>query len=199
MVDYDYRERFKDYFGRIFYLSILSRLEFIVITDKLSDSYLLKSIERNDYSVIMNLTPEEMFTSIFNLEVTEDSFLKYNDAYWCGYVYAELFYRVEKTFPYIFLVLPLDYLLSKYDVYHEMDISQIIDYFHKREDEETILTRLIKKRKITITELSELSGVPLQTLKKYKKSNEHIYGANFTTIKKIAAALEVDDRVFLKQ
>lgn len=80
-----------------------------------------------------------------------------------------------------------------------MDISQIIDYFHKCEMGDTILTKLIKKRKMTTTELSRLSRIPLQTLNNYKKSDEHIYAANFTTIKKLSMALEVDDRVFLRQ
>ena len=146
----------------------------------------------------MNSTPEEMYTFIFGLEAKDNSFAKYNDAYWCGYVYAEIFYNSGRSFPYIFLMLPLDDLINKYDVYHEMDISQLIDYFQKCEMKETILTRLIKKRKITTAELSKLSGVPLNTLNYYKKSNEYIYKANFSVIKRIAMVLDVDDRIFLK-
>ena len=197
MIDYNYKQRFTDHMGRIFYLAIKHKFHFSAITNKLSNSTFLRRIEYGDYSMLMDYTPEELFTSIFNFETDELSLMKYNDAYWCGYVYANIFYEFNKPFSYIFLTLPLKELIDKYPVYHEMDITAIFELFEEKEKEETILSRLLSLRKMKMTTLSKLTNIPVATIKHYKKSNENIFKANFITVKKIALALEVDDGVFL--
>lgn len=199
MVDYQYKQRFTDYLGRIISIAVKRKIVFQVITQKLSDSDLLKEIENGDYFLILNYTPEELFSKIFDMDpVVETSYFKYDDAYWCGYIYANIFYRYDKNFPYIFLILPLEELLDMYPLYHEMDISSLFNYYDELEKKETLLSRLLKYRQIKATKLSILTGISFETIKYYKKNNQNIYNANFNTIKKIAIVLNIDDRIFLE-
>ena len=102
MTDFNYRNRFTDYLARIIVLAINKKIHFEVITDKLSSSSFLKEIENDDHSLIMNYSVEELFELIFSLKANTVSLMNYNDAYWCGYVYSNIFYKTNKTFPYIF-------------------------------------------------------------------------------------------------
>lgn len=77
MVDYQYKQRFTDYLGRIISIAVSRKIVFQVITQKLSDSDLLKEIENGDYFLILNYTPEELFSKIFDMDpVVETSYFK---------------------------------------------------------------------------------------------------------------------------
>ena len=94
-------------------------------------------------------------------------------------------------------MLPLEELIEKYNVYHEMDISAIFELFMEKEKEESILSKILKNRMMKTTKLASITGIPLASINYYKKDNQNIYKANYTTVKKIASALNVEDRIFL--
>ena len=149
MVDYQYEQRFIDYLGRIISLAVYKKVNLEVITNRLENSEFLKEIENNNYSMIMNYTAEELFSMIYEIKDNDvNSYLNYDDAYWCGYVYANIYYEFNDTFPFIFLMMPLKDLLDKYNVYHEMDISAIYEVFVERSSEKTLLAKVLEKKKM---------------------------------------------------
>ena len=51
---------------------------------------------------------------------------------------------------------------------------------------------------IKLTSLSKYTGILKRILSYYKESNDNLYKASFNNLKRIAMALEIDDRIFLK-
>lgn len=193
------REKYIDYVAQLFKLAVSSRIHFEAITTALERSSFIRELEDGEYSRIYEQTSYDSFYEIFHLlNMSEDSPFIYNDAYWCGYVYMNIFYEFSKSFSYIFLYLPLEELMSLYSVYHEMDISQIYDYFRKQIEGESILSKLLKKKKISAVSLAEKTGISENTINYYKKSNKNIYKASFQNVYKIAKALDVPETLFLE-
>jgi len=193
------KEKYIDYFSRIFVLAIDSKLHPMVITNTLSNSPLLKDIELNNYSELSNNSPAILFSHYFNIPVYDDiSLFNYNNAYWCGSIYMSLFYKYRKPFSYIFLKLPLSKLLDMYPVYHEMDISGVYEIFESAMDNNSILTLLLEKHSMKLNELSNVTNVSINVLKKYKNNDSYIYKGSFNNLHRIALALNEPDNLFLE-
>ncbi len=169
-------------------------------TDYLANSDYVKNIEKGYLTDISDISVEEGYHSIVGNNIAkDDSFGIYNDAYWCGYCYFELFLMLRKPFSYLFLKLPLEKMLDLYNVYHEMDISQLVDYFHDKEKEETILRLLCKRYRCSINKLSKATGISVNTLNKYRSSDQSLYNASFQNIYKISVFFKTPISLFVEE
>ena len=90
-------------------------------------------------------------------------------------------------------------MLDLYKVYHEMDISQLEEYFHDREKEETILRLLCKRHRCSINKLSKATGISVNTLNKYRSSDKSIYNASFQNIYKISTFFKTPISLFVEE
>ena len=97
------------------------------------------------------------------------------------------------------LTLPLEKMLDLYNVYHEMDISQLVDYFHDKEKEETILRLLCKRYRCSINKLSKATGISVNTLNKYRSSDQSLYNASFQNIYKISVFFKTPISLFVEE
>ena len=89
--------------------------------------------------------------------------------------------------------------MDKYPVYHEMDLGQIYEVFEESENKETVFGRLLNEKKISMAFLSRQTGISVNTLKKYKESNDNLYNGKFAILKKIMDKLMVNDHLFLEK
>ena len=186
----------KDQFARLFVLAKqqkinLKSFSFLII----NYSGIELSEKENNVSNIV-----ELFNKITGLYIeNDDSFGIYNDAYWCGTVYYYLHFKTKKPLPYIIYKLPLNELIELYKTYHEMDYSSIHELFLNKEKENTLLRSLCKQNNFTINQLSSKTGISINTLQKYYRSDEMLYSASFQNIYKIAQALNIDISLFVKE
>ena len=74
----------------------------------------------------------------------------------------------------------------------------IYDYFVKKTEGDSILSKLLKKKRISAVSLAEKTGISENTINYYKKSNKNIYKASFQNVYKIAKALDVPETLFLE-
>lgn len=189
-----------EYFSQIFSYCIQAKIHFEVITDVISKSELIKEIETNNFSRINSKTPYEIFVEIFDKTYIKETSSNYFDrGYWCGRSYAQLFYEFNKSFSYIFLKLPLEKMMNMYDVYHELDISQLFDKFKIEMNSNSILDLLLKKHSISGIELSRKTGISIRTIEYYKKDDANIYSASFKILQRIVAVLDEPGNLFLEQ
>lgn len=192
------RERAIDFFSKVISLAIETRIHLEVITDSISKSTLVKSIERNDYSLFYSKTYYEIFLDIFGASfVSDNSFMKYDEGYWCGYVYMNLFYKYKKPLSYIFLKMPLSKLLDMYKIYHEMDISQVYEIYEKEIEKESIISLLLKKHSISLENLSKKTGVSSRTISYYKNSDDNLYNGSFDNLARISIYLDEPSSLFI--
>lgn len=192
------KSEYIDYVARIFVLAISEQVHPNVITDVLMNSPLIHSIEANDYGFINDKPVEDAFAEIFKIiPKLKNSSAIYNDAYWSGYIYMNLFYEFRKPFAYIFLTMPLDLLLELYPVYHEMDISQIFERFEIEASKTSILSKALKNKKMSAPTLARLTNISLNSINYYKKSDKNLYAAGFQAVYKISKALNLPGETFL--
>lgn len=194
MIDYDLY-KIKDIFARMFVIGIQNKINLYSFSSALERSEFVNCIEKDTYSELFNQPLEDIFYSITENKVEKDeSYGIYNDAYWAGKCYFDLHTTLNKSFAYLFLKLPIDKMLDLYPVYHEMDFSSLVEYFKQIEEETTILKTLCEEKKVTLTEVSKKTGININTLRKYYRSDVSLYKAEFQNIAKI---VEYFDTTFL--
>ena len=189
----------REIFARLFVVAIENRINFASFTYMLAKSEFVTKIERNQYDDYFNKSIKDILYQITNNQLrVNESYGIYNDAYWCGFSYFNLHLKTNKSFSYIFLKLPLAKLMDLYPVFHEMDISSLIDYFQKIEKEKTILRILCEQKKCSLTKLSSVTGIKATTLSKYNASDEALYKGSFQNIIKIASYFDVPISLFVE-
>ena len=189
----------KEIFSRLFVLAAKNKINLYAFTYLLSQSDFLNKVEKGIYDDYFNKSLEEIFFDITNRRIdSDDSYGVYDDAYWCGSSYFELFQRTNKPFAYIFLKLPFDRMMYIYPVYHEMDITSLVGYFSQVEKSKTILRLLCEINGCSITKLSQFTGINSATLAKYNASDEALYKGSFQNIIKIANYFKAPINLFVE-
>ena len=115
---------------------------------------------------------------------------------WIGEAYLRLFVETKKSFEYIMLYFPLEMAIEKYKIFHEMDFTQLFELFETLRNEKTVLSKIIKKRSMTVEKLSELTGINVNTIKRYCKKEENLATASFDNVCDIANILDVSPNIF---
>lgn len=196
MNNYDLN-KVKYIFARLFVVAIQNMVHPQAFTKALEKSTLIKKIEDGKYDDYFNKSVLEVFKTITGNVLSEDNgFGIYNDAYWCGAMYFDLFVKTHKPFSYLFLKLPFEKMLDIYEVYHEMDFSSLLMYFQQCEKEKTILRTLVEEKHISLSKLSKATGININTLMKYNASDEALYRGSFQNIVKIATFFEAPISLF---
>ena len=186
-------------FSRLFVLAVHQSMNPFAFTYLLSKSNYVAKLEEGDIDAISNWPIEKAYFDVTNEMIREDSsYGIYNDAYWCGHCYFELFLQTHKPFSYLFIKLQLEKMLSVYEVYHEMDFTALLELFRKKEQEVTILGALCKDKKCSLTKLKEATGISVNTLRKYRYNDELLYKASFQNVYKLAKYFEVPISLFVK-
>ena len=196
MNDYEINN-IRETFSRLFVLAIRNKMNFNSFTNMLEKSEYVSIIEKNKYDSLLNKSVDILFYEITGFEVKEDnSYGVYNDAYWCGQSYFDLYLKTNKSFSYIFLKLPLEQMMNIYTIFHEMDFSSLVDYFYKKSKEKTIIRLLCEKKNKSLADISKDTSIALSTLKKYNMSDEFLYKASFQTIVKLISYFDVKYSLF---
>lgn len=196
MNDYEL-DNLRETFSRLFVLAIRNKINFTAFTNNLCKSDFILAIEKNKYNEIFNFPIEKLFFSITGFEVKEDnSYGIYNDAYWCGQNYFDIHLKTGKPFIYIFLKLPLYEMINVYSIFHEMDFSSLLEFFHKKEEEKTILRLLCERKNCSLNNITKATSLSLNTLKKYNSSDNLLYKASFQSIVKLIEYFDVSYLLF---
>lgn len=196
MNDYEL-DNLRDTFSRLFVLAVRNKINFKSFTNMLSNSSFINAIEKNTFNDLFNKPIEALLLSITGFAVKEDnSYGVYNDAYWCGQNYFDLHIKTKKSFSYIFLKLPFEELMNVYSIFHEMDFTSLLDFFHKKEKDKTILRILCEEKRCSLNDLCKSTSLSLNTLRKYNSSDDNLYKASFQNVVKLIQYFDVNYLLF---
>ena len=188
---------FQELLAYIIYYGIDHNYSFSSIQNKLLNSslvYFLENNKANQFAYRVN--EEELIKQIYNINNDIESIKLDSTCRWVANSYIDLFYEYHKSFSYLFLLFPLEEMFDIYVLYHEMDIQQLFRLYEKRNKEIKILPALLKKKKISIRELSLLTGISENTLTHYCRDNANLYNANIKNITMLCDVLDVDLSIF---
>ena len=112
--------------------------------------------------------------------------------YWGGWALAHFQWHWCKTFRWIFARVSMSDVLSKYRVYHEMDVSRFLEDF-MREIESVKVEKNLRRMRLAAgysqSELSRLSGVNIRNIQLYEQGVQDINRASASTLASLARPL----------
>lgn len=143
------------------------------------------------------------------LEVLEDEKLakEYRPAanrspeYWTGWALAYFQWQTNLTFKQINSLIPITEILSMYNPYHEMDISQFCDKMteiYNSRKSETNLKKYRLAAGLSQSELAKVSGVQVRTIQQYEQRVKNINAAKAESVIALSKALECPVEMLLE-
>ena len=189
-----------EHMSNIIAYGVYKEYSYNVIEDRISFSDMFRRLENSDSSFLRERTMHQEIELIYSQSVDIDLFNNKDSLfYWLGQAYIRIFFKFHKSLYYIFLYFPLKEMMDAYHIYHEMDWSELYNFFLEKIKSNTLLEMLLKRRGLSINKLSALAGISINTIKYYYKDDEHLFEAKFAFIDQLAFALKVNSNVFLKE
>ena len=187
-----------DYFGRIIRYGIVKGYSSITIEQYISKSEIADDLENYATAAFLHTKTIQSVLSDIYQEQIDMSIIEKLDVIdmWVGEAYIRLFFKYQKSFEYIFLYIPLEDMLHRFDVYHEMDWSQLYEYFEENIKKTALLRKLIKTRNVSINKLSVMTGINATTLNYYCLDDNNIYKTNNSNLYLLSFALDVKINIF---
>lgn len=191
-----FKNKFATLLSKLFYSASLSLEQ---ISFKIVNTNIFNFIEENKVQDFMDKQYSELAKEMFNVPLLYDSD-DINPVYWAGIQYINILMTSKIPLRQLFILCPLKEMVAHYEIYHEMNENQLINEFLNNEYKRSILSSLIKTKGTSFNKLSLLTGIGINTLKHYSRSNDMLFKASFNNINLIMHALDVNDiSVFQKE
>lgn len=194
MIKAFYQEDIIKRFAAVFTYGINEGYSYKSIEEHITYSPFINSLENNEYNIESKI--EKVVETTYGVTLDKPADISYKGLF-LAESYFKLFLSVNKSFEYLFLYLPLSYLIERYVVYHEMDFSNLKNDFIAKTKEITLLKKLSTQREIKLVDVSKLTGVNDNTIKRYCKNDEYLYGVSHDNIYKLARLFKVKDNIFI--
>lgn len=153
-------------------------------------SNICPAFESGDPVVVLGKSANELLGLLLNkdpLEIETDS--SASPEYWVGWVLAYAQWYFNKPYRTILASLSCSKLLEYYFPYHEMDITASMEMIKKHLDSPSSLKERRQGKKLSQTQLSLLSNVPLRSIKAYEQGTVDISKAQGETLYALAKVL----------
>ena len=164
-------------------------------------SNVCKQFEEGNPSYLVGKTGCELARLVI-LEVKEKEiqekdimYMDRSPEYWLGWSLAYYVWEKNCRFDYIFRVICPENLIGMYDTLHEADISKFviqIDNKLKEYYDKSMLARLRTYANLSQSMLAEKSGINIRIIQSYEQGMRDINKAQFSTIIKLAKALNCE-------
>lgn len=172
----------------------LAVLEQNVRIDDFGDLFIASPIchtfEQADSVFVLGKSANELVGIILNkepLNIETNSFA--SPEFWVGYVLAYAQWYFNKPYSVLIKSYPCSRLINNYFPYHEMDITHTLDLFRPHLNLSCPLKEIRSGQKLSQSQLSILSGVPVRTIKAYEQGSVDIAKAQAETLFALAQTL----------
>lgn len=174
------------------------KLEIDWFSQIFSFSYFANQFENGNIYVISGISGIELVQKILHDVYLDNKFplRKFRNSkskeYWAGWVLSQYQWVSKKRFKDIFKKISLSEIIKLYPIYHEMDISQFIDFMDgifKNSNEPTKLSKIRELRNLSQKELADLSNVNIRSIQLYEQKVNDINKAQSITLYKLASVL----------
>lgn len=178
-----YKEELKiDYFFDLFLSSKICKA-----FEKADPVYICGNSGNELLATLLRKSPVEVKTGMFS-----------SPEYWVGYVLSYIQWYLNISFKEIIEIVPCSELLMMYFPYHEMDISKILEFFINKFNRKNKLKELRIKRKLSQSQLSKLTNIPLRTIKAYEQEDIELSKAQGGTLLILSKILDCKIEDLLK-
>ena len=154
----------------------------------------INSLENNEYNIELKMETAVGMAYSVSLDTKVDISIR---GLFLAESYIKLFFHYNRSFEYIFLYWPLSWFSERYDIYHEMDFSNLRRDFESRIKETTLIKKLSREKQIKLIEISKLTGINENTIDKYSRDDKYLYGASNSNIYKLTKLFNVKENIFV--
>lgn len=156
------------------------------------------SLEKN---ILDNLSKpiDTIVYDLFKAPLLIDDIQDIGPIYWSGLQYMNLFLNYSIPIKTLFLVCPLEIMITHYTIYHEMSEIQFCEMFIKNYYSKPILKLLRKEKRLTVAELATLTNISIPTINYYETSNSKLFNASYKNISEISKVLGVSEIFFKRE
>lgn len=199
-----YNEQFLEIIQRkvavMFELAVLEEnIEIDTFAQKFASSSVCHALEVADPVYALGKSANELLALILSNEPLNIETGSYaSPEYWAGWVLAYAQWYFNKPYAAIIAAIPCSKILDNYFPYHEMDITHSMDLIAKYLKPVCPLKQIRQKRGISQTQLSNLSNVPLRTIKAYEQGTVDIAKAQAETLYSLAQTLNCSIEELIK-
>jgi len=193
MINVIYKEDIIRCLASLISYGINNNYSYSFIEENILCSSFINNLENNKFDI--NKSYEEYINEIYGINI-----LKADISYKALFIsesYINLFFNSNKSFEYIFLYWPLDIFIGKYNIYHEMDYSNLESDFYNIIKKEPLLKRLAKVKGIYLKDISKLTSININTINKYARDDKYINNASINNIYKLAKLFNVKENIFI--
>ena len=184
----------KKKFGNLLsYLHFDNHIRAENISDALVNSLLLDLLENNKLDEFMSFSYEKMATALFpGLQLIRRESNYVDEYYWSGIQYINIFLNYRIPLRTIILLCPLEEMVKKYDVFHEMNEIELCKSFLNNEyKNKSILKEFRNKRKASARQLSLLCNISISSIKHLEEDNNYLFSASANNIFSLSSALRM--------
>lgn len=141
----------------------------------ISYSYYFQRVERDRKFFSPTIDDTSLVNSLFtDIHVDLKTVPEYSQCLWAAESYLRIQFETRLTFEAIFLYFPLEKMYECFNLYHEMDFTQIIDLFKSFYKNKSILSILLKKYGKSLKEIANTTNIPYATLYSLKQRKRDI-------------------------
>ncbi|MDD4291055.1 MAG: helix-turn-helix transcriptional regulator [Clostridia bacterium] len=156
-----------------------------------AESQVAKEIEAAAPNYLVGKSSTEMLSEILDKESQYVTIpMNRSPEYWGGWVLAYTQWSLRKSFKEILSAISFSRIVSLYNPYHEADEGKTVDLIRKLFPTESALKRIRTTRKLSQTQLAEISGVKLRSIQCYEQGDTDIAKAQGETLHALATALD---------
>ena len=170
------------------------RYSYRAIEERIAFSSFINGLENNEYDSESKI--EKIVEDIYSVGPIKDADISFKGLF-IAESYFRLFLHFNKSFEYLFLYWPLEAFVNRYNVYHEMDFSNLRNDFENEVKKTTLLRKLLLDRDIKLVDISKLTGINENTVVKYSRDDEYLYSASYGNIYKLAKLFGVKENIFV--
>ncbi len=193
MIKAFYQEDIINRLGAIFTYGLNKSYSFKAIEEKVVATYFIDRLENNEYDIESKI--EEIVEETFNTKLNETVDISFKGLF-IAESYFKLFLFFNRSFEYLFLYWPLEEFVNKYSLYHEMDFSNLRKDFDLKRQQTSLLKKLCLERNIKLSEISKLTGLNINTLKRYNESDKYLNAASYEAIHRLSSLFKVKENIF---
>ena len=187
----DYVDKYKEVFCYLLERAVEEQYSFSYIEYTLSHSRMVNEFEQSNVTLIAFSSLEKLYQEIFPFK--ENKSFKHNiygKFGWISDAYINLYLNLNITFETIFIIFPLEDMLSLYKLYHEMSFSKLIDLKNEKVPY-SYLDNIMKYRNVSTNELATKTGIPFSTINALRYAKRDIQKLESSRLLSISKTLSV--------
>ena len=187
----NYLYEYTNLFERVLSTAYQYKYHLVALERNISYSSFFQSLERNNI-VAPYIDESSLLKQVFpDLEINAVDVKTYNQCMWAAEAYIHIQNEFGFTFELIFLYIPIKKMYQYFDLYHEMDFSQILEEFKRLFIKNSVLSILIDNYGYSVKNISEISKISYETISSLKQRKRDIKKANVESIVILSSILHV--------